>query len=381
MDSCQFISPQKIVIEEGGVSSAGGLLKGLGTKALVCIGGSSARKNGSLDKLLHSLESAGISNAVFEGIPSDPDVATIETGYALCKQNGCDLVVGMGGGSVLDTAKAVGLLAVNGGRVTDYETSRPPKPMLPMLAIPTTAGTASEVTKMAVITDPVQKKKMLLNCEEILPRIALLDVELTYSMPAKIAAATGMDALTHAMEAYLSDKASPLTDLYALKAVGMIARNIHGATYNPKNTAAKQEMLIGQMFAGMAFSNTMTCLVHSMSRPLGVYYGIPHGEANAVLLATVMEYNLPACVARMADMAKAMGLSREGGDWALAEALIEHLKKIHSLLPLRHDLKEMGVRAEDLRPMAESAFAAGTTKVNPRKPTVDEIVALYRKLM
>ncbi len=382
MDSCQFISPRKIVVEEGGVSSAGELLKGLGSKALVCVGGSSARKNGSLDRLLHSLEAAGLSSAVFEGIPSDPDVAAVEKGYALCRQSGCDLVVGMGGGSVLDTAKAVGLLAVNGGSVTDYETSRPPKPMLPMLAVPTTAGTASEVTKMAVITDPAQKKKMLLNCEEILPSVALLDVELTYSLPAKIAAATGMDALTHAMEAYLSDRASPLTDLYAIKAVGMIAKNIHGATYNPKNKAAKREMLLGQMFAGLAFSNTMTCLVHSMSRPLGVYYGIPHGEANAVLLATVMEYNLPACVARMAEMAQAMGLScSEGGDWALAEALIRHLKRIHSLLPLRRNLKEMGVRAGDLRPMAESAFAAGTTKVNPRKPTVDEIAALYGKLM
>lgn len=380
MESYQFLSPKKIVVQTGGIESAGSLAKALGTKALVCIGGNSCRKNGSLDRLMDSLQKAGIDLVVFEGIRSDPDVQTVEKGYALCVKSGCDMVVGMGGGSVLDAAKAIGLLAANGGNLTDYETVRPAKPMLPMMAIPTTAGTASEVTRMSIITDPAQKKKMLISCEEIIPDIALLDAELTYSMPAKVAAATGMDALTHAMEAYLSDNASPITDLFALKAVKMIAANIHAAVYNPKNTAAKKEMMTAQMYAGLAFSNTLTCLVHSMSRPLGVYYGIPHGEANAVLLATVMDFNLPACVSRMADMAKAMGLSGSG-EWELAEALTAHLHKIHSLLPLRQNLAEMNVRREDLRPMAESAFASGTTRVNPRKPTVEEIESLYEKLL
>lgn len=380
MESYQFLSPRKIVVKTGGLASAGTLAKELGSKALVCVGGSSSRKNGSLDRLMQSLRQAGVGTVLYEGIRSDPDVETVEKGRALCGESGCDMVVGMGGGSVLDTAKSIGLLAANGGKLTDYETARPGKPMLPMLAVPTTAGTGSEVTKMAVVTDPARKKKMLISCEEILPDIALLDAELTYSMPARVAAATGMDALTHAMEAYLSDNAGPVTDLFARKAVGMIAANLHAAVYNPKNAEAKKNMMAAQMYAGLAFGNTMTCLVHSMSRPLGVYYGIPHGEANAVLLAAVMEFNLPSCVSRMADMAEAMGLSGEG-EWGLAEALTAHLHKMHALLPLRHSLAEMHVRREDLRPMAESAFAAGTTKVNPRKPTVEDIVSLYEKLL
>ncbi len=381
MDCYQFLSPKKIVMQDGGLISAGSLVKQLGKKAFICVGGSSCRKNGSFDRLLNTLKESDVEYTVFEGIHSDPDLETVQTGCRLCMENGCDAVVAMGGGSVIDTAKAVGLLAVNGGRLTDYESARPAKRMLPMLAIPTTAGTASEVTKMAVITDPAQKKKMLISCEEIIPDIALLDVELTYSMPAGIAAATGMDALTHAMEAYLSDNASPITDMFSLRAVRLIAENIHAAAYNPKNKQAKKAMLTGQLFAGLAFGNTMTCLVHSMSRPLGVYYGVPHGEANAVLLATVMEYNLPACFSRMADMARAMGLTCAGGDWALAETLVSHLRKIHALLPLRQNLAEMNVRREDLLPMAKSAFAAGTTRVNPRKPTVEEIAVLYGKLL
>jgi len=381
MDSFNFLSPQKIVVSDGGIHSIGTISKSFGHKALVCIGGNSAKTNGSFEHLTQSLRESGIEFAIYDGIKSDPDIETVEKGYAGCKNNSCDMVIGMGGGSVLDTAKVIALLAANGGSLADYEVKRPSKPMLPMIAIPTKAGTGSEVTKVSIITDNEKKKKMVISCEGIIPNVALLDVTLTYSMPQKITAATGMDALTHAIEAYISDNASPITDMFAIKAIKMIAGNIHAATYNSKNKAAKKEMLVGQMYAGLAFSNASTCLVHSMSRPMGVFYGIPHGEANAVLLVKVMEYNFPSCTERFANIAKAMGLSLVGGNWDYAKAFISHLKEIAGSLPLRRNLKEMCIEEKSLRLMAESAYSAGSTWVNPRKPTVDEIVGIYNELM
>lgn len=382
MKPFQFVSPKKIVIERGGIQRVGNLAKGFGKKPLICIGGGSVKKAGYLDTILFSLEEAGMEYALYEGIPSDPAIADVEKGYDICQENHCDMVIAMGGGSVIDAAKVIGLLAANPGKVVELEGKEPQNPMIPMIAIPTTAGTASEVSKYSIITDPVQKKKMVLASDKIVPDVAFLDVEVTCSMPAEIAAATGMDALTHAMESYLSDNASIITKSFALQAVELIAKNIHAATYNPKNIEAKEAMLIGQMYAGLGFSNTSTCLVHSMSRPLGVYYGIPHGEANAVLLATVMEFNMPACTKEMAEMARAMGIdSVAKGDWDYAKALIAHLYEIHRVLPLRRTLAEMQVAEKDLKPMAESAYGAGSTWVNPRKPSVQEIVELYKKLM
>lgn len=379
MEAFQFVTPGKIICQKGGINIAGELSENYGNKPLICIGGGSVKKAGYLDRLLSSIKG---DYAIYEGIPSDPTVEDVNKGAKICVDNNCDVIIAMGGGSVIDCAKAVGLVASNGGSITDYEFKEAKKPMLPLIAIPTTAGTASEVTKMSIITDTVAKKKMVIASEKIMPTIALLDAEVTVSMPSKIAAATGMDALTHAMESYLSDKASPMTKMFALKAVELIAKNIHSATYNPNNIEAKEAMLLGQMYAGLGFSNTSTALVHSMSRPLGVYYGIPHGEANAVLLATVMEYNMPACTKEMAEMAKVMGIDSQcKGDWDYAKALIEHLFEIHYTLPLRRTLGEMGVKEEDLKPMAESGFPAASTKVNPRKPTIDEMVEIYSKLM
>lgn len=379
MEAFQFVTPGKIICQKGGINLVGELVKKYGSKPLICIGGGSVKKAGYLEKVIKSIEG---DYAIYEGIPSDPVVEDVKKGAVICADNKCDVIVAMGGGSVIDCAKAVGLVAANGGSITDYEFCEPEKAMLPLIAIPTTAGTASEVTKMSIITDTAAKKKMVINTEKIMPLVALLDAEVTCSMPAKIAAATGMDALTHCMESYLSDKASPMTKMFALKAVELISKNIHSATYNPNNMKAKEAMLLGQMYAGLGFSNTSTALVHSMSRPLGVYYGIPHGEANAVLLATVMEYNMPACTKEMAEMAKAMGIDCEcKGDWDYAKALIKHLYEIHYSLPLRRNLAEMGVKEEDIRPMAESGFGAASTKVNPRKPTVEEMVELYKKLM
>ncbi len=382
MKSNIFISPLKIITERGGISNVGFYSKDLGKKALICVGGSSARKSGSLDKAITSLAKEGIGHAVYEGIPSDPDIESVLKGLEVCKKEGCDFIVALGGGSVIDAAKAIGLIFNNGGEVSYYEKNKPSKRMLPMIAVPTTAGTASEVTMYSIITDNSQKRKMVISCEEILPDIALLDAELTISTPPSVAAATGMDALTHAIESYISDRATPTTRLFALKAIEMIMGSIHCAVYNPKNIDAKENMIVAQMYAGMAFSNTSTALVHSMSRPLGVHFGVPHGEGNAVLLSTVMEFNMPTCVEEFSQIAKAAGLEpATGGKVGYADAFLCELRRIHENLPLRKDLKDLNITEKDLDEMGQVALASGSTGVNPRKPSLSEIKELFKKLM
>lgn len=383
MECNKFISPAKIVIERSGILSIGKLAKPLGKKALICIGGGSLKRSGYLDKIKESLKAENIKWEVYEGIPSDPDIERVNIGVELCRNSNCDMIIAVGGGSVIDASKAIGLIANNSnGDITYYEKNKPENRMLPMIAVPTTTGTASEVSMYSIITDNEAKRKMVIAGEFILPDVALLDVDLTLSLPSKITAATGMDALTHAIESYISDNAFEMTRMFALRAVELIAKNIHCAVYNPKNIKAKEAMLIGQMYAGLAFSNTSTALVHSMSRPLGVYYGIPHGEANAILLATIMEYNLPCCIEEFKTLAKAIEIEPvDKSSTSYAKAFVDRIKEIHYTLPLSRTISEKGAKESDFKAMAEDAAAAGGTGVNPRKPSVDEIIELYKKLM
>ncbi|HCW54438.1 MAG TPA: alcohol dehydrogenase [Clostridium sp.] len=382
MQCNKFISPAKIVIEQNGILSIGKLAESLGKKALICIGGSSFKKSGYLDKVKESLEAENIEYEIYEGIPSDPDIESVNKGVEVCRNSNCDMVIAIGGGSVLDAAKAIGLIANNSKDIAYYEKNKPENRMIPMIAVPTTVGTASEVSMYSIITDKKVKRKMVIYGEFILPDVALLDVNLTLGLPPHITAATGMDALTHAIESYVSDRAFEMTRMFALRAIELIMKNIHGATYNSNNIKAKESMLIGQMYAGLAFSNTSTALVHSMSRPLGVYYGIPHGEANAMLLATVMEYNLPCCIEEFKTLAKAVDLEpNDKSSISYAKAFVDRVKEIHYTLPLSKTISEKGAKESDLNAMAQDALASGSTWVNPRKPTVDEIIELYKKVM
>lgn len=382
MYSFEFNAPTKIICERGAIAKTGALAAELGNKALICTGGGSLKRNGSLDIIINSLNENNIGYAVYEGIPSDPEIKDVDIGVSVCVEEKCDLLIAAGGGSVIDCAKAIGLAAANNCPVSELECLKPKHPMLPLIAIPTTAGTASEVTKMSIITDNAKKKKTVIATDKIIPSVAVLDVNTTLSMPPEVAAATGMDAFTHAIESYLSDKASVMTQMLALEAIRLISGNLHSSVYNNKNIEAREAMLLGQMYAGLGFSNTSTALVHSMSRPLGVYYGIPHGEANAVLLPAVMEYNMPACAHKMAEIAKAMGIdSVLKGDTDYAKALVVRLYEMLDTLPLRKRLGEMGVRLSDLEAMAESGYDAASTWVNPRKPTIDEMVEIYKKIM
>jgi 1,3-propanediol dehydrogenase/alcohol dehydrogenase len=318
---------------------------------------------------------------VFENIPSDPDIQTVEAGLASYTDNACDYLVAAGGGSVLDAAKAIALLAANGGSIADYEFAPPVHRCPPVVAIPTTAGTGSEVTKWTIITDTERKKKMAIGHEFLMPAMAVLDPSITVMMPRTVTAATGMDALTHAIEAYLSDKANIIADIWALKAIALLTQNILPATYNPVNIDARAGMLYGQMFAGIAFNNSSVALVHAMSRPLGAYYGIAHGEANAMLLPAVLEFNRQASAGRYVDIAAAIGLEtagRNAGD--IAKDVVGFVAELFASLPLKSRLRDFNVSETDIAKMAKDAHENASAKCNPRKTLQEEVIALYRSI-
>ncbi|QGY38638.1 iron-containing alcohol dehydrogenase [Pseudodesulfovibrio cashew] len=382
MSVTYFQSPSRLVTGAGAVAHAGPEAARFGSKALVVTGRSSSKKSGALDKVVESLESAGVTPVLFNQVPSDPDVPTVENGAAMARTEGCDVIVALGGGSPLDAAKGISLLLGNPGRIVDYEFKQPEKAGPPIVAIPTTAGTGSEITRFTVITDTERTVKMLIQGPGLIPTVSILDPELTYTMPADFTAATGMDALTHAMEAYLSTLGTPLTDIHALAAIELIAEALVPATLNGANAEAREKMLLGQMEAGYAFGNASVGLVHAMSRPLGAHFGIPHGKANAMLLAPVMEYNRAAAPERFVRLAKALGENVEGLSVREAGyAAVETLYTLFEETGLPAKLGEYGVTEADLDKLTEDAAASGSCAFNPRVPDKDAIRTIYAAIL
>lgn len=378
MQSTTFLTTPKIIAGVDALNSLNEHLAILGNKPLILIGSGSIKRNGTFGRIEAAV---GSDYAIFENIPSDPDIQTVDAGLAVYKKESCDYLIAAGGGSVLDASKAIALLAANGGSVSDYEFKPPMHKCPPIVAIPTTAGTGSEVTKWSIITDNEHKKKMAIGHEYLMPAVAVLDPGITVSMPRNITAATGMDALTHAIEAYISDRANSLSDIWALKAIELLTKNILKATYNPTDLDARTAMLYGQMYAGIAFNNSAVGLVHAMSRPLGAYYGIPHGEANAMLLPAILEYNLMVSADKYCDIAAVIGLETTGMDRnEVAERLVEFIAELFYKLPLKSRLSEFSVANEDIPQMAKAAHENASAKVNPRKTLQDEVISIYRSI-
>ena len=353
----------------------------LGRTALVVTGRGSSSHNGSLDRTCALLAGAGVAAVPFPRVESDPSLDTVEAGAALARGKNCDVLVALGGGSAMDAAKGISCLLANPGPLENLEGVTGLRQGPPLIAIPTTAGTGSEVTRVAVLTDTARKYKLLLVGETLMPAAAILDPELTVSMPPRVTAATGMDALTHAVEAYVSKLANPFSDTLALAAIERIGANLAMAVTAPDNLEARTAVLYAQMQAGQAFSNASVGLVHAMSRPMGARYGVPHGAANAMLLAHVVAYNRPACPQRMARIATALGRRIEGMDLgAASRQAAEALTLLASELPLPRSLEDVGVPAHALEDMAREAAENGSSRVNPRRPSVEDIAAIYHQL-
>lgn len=340
-------------------------------------------KFGVTKKVTDVLDNAGIVYEIYSEIKANPTIENVQTGVAAFKESKADCIVAIGGGSSIDTAKAIGIIVENPefADVRSLEGVAPTKnKCTPIIAVPTTAGTAAEVTINYVITDAEKNRKMVCVDVHDIPAVAVVDPDMMSSMPKGLTAATGMDALTHAIEGYITKGAWEMSDMFHIKAIEIIAKSLRGAV---ENTAEGREgMALGQYIAGMGFSNVGLGIVHSMAHPLGAVYDTPHGVANAIILPTVMEYNAPATGEKYRDIAKAMGV--KGVDEMSLEdarkAAVEAVKQLSVDVGIPADLKEI-VKAEDVDFLSQSAFDDACRPGNPRDTSVEEIKELYLKLM
>ncbi|NOZ21496.1 MAG: iron-containing alcohol dehydrogenase [Planctomycetes bacterium] len=345
-----------------------------GTKVLI-VTDKGVADAGLVDKVAEPLKVAGIPSDVFDGVEPEPPIACAESALAVLKEGGHDLLIGVGGGSSMDVTKVVSLIATNEPDPRPYfGIDLIPRPGLPKILVPTTSGTGSEVTAVAILTDTEQSLKRGIVSPYMFADVALVDAEMMCTMPPKVTAATGMDALIHAVEAIVSVRSNSISDSLGIHAVELIARNLRTAFENGGDTTARLAMATASTMAGMAFANSSCCAVHALAYPLGGEYHMPHGVANTLMLAPVMEYNRPVCKAELARVAEAMGEVEISAKSAV-RAMIKLAKDVE--MPLH--LKEFGIAEEDVPRLAESA--AKVTRlldVNPRRPTQEDIAMIYR---
>ncbi len=351
-------------------------------KALVCTD-PDLLKFGVAQKVTSVLDEAGLSYDIYSDIKANPTIENVQSGVAAFKKSGADYIIAIGGGSSMDTAKAIGIIIANPEfeDVRSLEGVAPTKnPCVPIIAVPTTAGTAAEVTINYVITDVQKQRKFVCVDVHDIPVVAVVDPEMMSSMPAGLTAATGMDALTHAIEGYITKAAWEMTDMFHIKAIEIIAKSLRGAVANEKE--GRDGMALGQYIAGMGFSNVGLGIVHSMAHSLGALYDTPHGVANAILLPTVMEYNAEATGTKYRDIAIAMGVT--GVESMSVEeyrkAAVDAVKKLSADVGIPADLKAIA-KDEDVTFLAESAYADACRPGNPKETYVEDIKALYRSLM
>ena len=342
-------------------------------------------KFGVAGKITTLLEKGGIGYELFCDIKQNPTVRNVNDALAAFEKAGADVIVALGGGSAIDTAKAVGIISANPDfrDVVSLEGVAPTtKKSTPVIALPTTAGTAAEVTINYVITDEENVKKMVCVDPKDIPVVAIVDAELMASMPKGLTAATGMDALTHAIEGYITKGAWTLTDMFELKAIELIAKYLPAAVENGGDMDARNGMAVAQYIAGMGFSNVGLGLVHGMAHPLGAYYDIPHGVANAMLLPVVMQYNMESSIGKYADIAAALGVDTEGMDEKQkAQAAVDAVKALAVMVGIPEKLSALGVKEEGIPALAKSALADVCTPGNPKETCVEDIEALYRKIL
>ncbi|ELQ5997530.1 L-threonine dehydrogenase [Cronobacter dublinensis] len=338
---------------------------------------------GMAGQLKELLAQKGIQSVIFDGTHPNPTTENVEAGLTLLRAHRCDCVISLGGGSPHDCAKGIALVAANGGDIRDYEgVDRSRKPQLPMIAINTTAGTASEMTRFCIITDPDRHVKMAIVDKHVTPVLSVNDPALMMGMPKSLTAATGMDALTHAIEAYVSTAATPVTDACALKAITMITRALPQAVEEGDNVAAREAMAWAQFMAGMAFNNASLGYVHAMAHQLGGFYDLPHGVCNAVLLPHVQRFNSSVAAHRLRDCAAAMGVDvhrlsdAEGADACIA-AICELARQVN----IPAGLRELKVREEDISQLAHNALKDACGLTNPVQASHAEIMAIYRAAM
>ncbi|WP_122898022.1 iron-containing alcohol dehydrogenase [Acinetobacter sp. B51(2017)] len=378
-----FYIPCVSLFGPGCAKEIGNKAKNLGAKKALIVTDAGLYKFGVADIIAGYLTESGVESHIFAGAEPNPTDINVHNGVDAYNQHGCDFIVSLGGGSSHDCAKGIGLVTAGGGHIRDYEgIDKSSVPMTPLIAVNTTAGTASEMTRFCIITNTDTHVKMAIVDWRCTPLIAIDDPKLMLAKPAALTAATGMDALTHAVEAYVSTAANPITDACAEKAISMISQWLSPAVANGDNLEARDAMSYAQYLAGMAFNNASLGYVHAMAHQLGGFYNLPHGVCNAVLLPHVCEFNLIACPERYARIAELMGVNTQGlSTTQAAHAAIAAIRSLSQSIGIPAGLAELGVKEQDLEVMAENAQKDACMLTNPRKASHADVVQMFKAAM
>lgn len=375
--------PSAIIHGGGTRSQLGALAKELGGSRVLLVTDPGVIALGFADEVERGLVDAGLEVRVFSDIQPDPTDTNVAAGVAALEEHQADIVIALGGGSPIDTAKVIAIRPANPGPLSDFMgLHKIPNAGLPLIAVPTTAGTGSEATKVAVITDTERDVKMMMLSAPLLPSAAVVDYEFSQSMPRPLTAAVGVDTLTHGIEAYVSRKANAMTDPIALSCIRLVGQHLRRAWTNPDDHEARAGMMLAACQGGMAFSNSSVCLVHGMSRPIGAVFHVPHGLSNAVLLPTVTEYSWTEAASRYAEVARTLDSATNGmADEAACQSLVSWLTRLNEDLELPGLSGCQGVTRkifdQQVEKMASDALTSGSPANNPRVPTADEIERLY----
>jgi len=375
-----FFIPAVNIMGNGCLDEAMTAIRNYGFRKALIVTDAGLAKAGVAARIAEKLALQDIESVIFDGAKPNPSIANVEAGLEVLKQHQCDFVVSLGGGSPHDCAKGIALCATNGGHIRDYEgVDQSSKPQLPLVAINTTAGTASEMTRFCIITDEDRHVKMAIVDRNVTPLLSVNDPELMVAMPKGLTAATGMDALTHAIEAYVSTAANPITDACAIKAMELISQNLRKAVQDGKDLTARENMAYAQFLAGMAFNNASLGFVHAMAHQLGGFYDLPHGVCNAVLLPHVQTFNASVCAARLTDVARALGidvsgLSPEEG----AQAAVAAIRTLARDVEIPAGLRDLGAKLDDIPILATNALKDACGLTNPRRADQGQIEEIFR---
>ncbi|KJY67918.1 L-threonine dehydrogenase [Vibrio nigripulchritudo] len=378
-----FFIPTVNLMGAGCLNDAADSIQSQGFKKGLIVTDKVLNQIGVVKQVQDLLADRAVETVVFDGTQPNPTIGNVELGLELLTENDCDFVISLGGGSPHDCAKGIALVAANGGKIADYEgVDQSVKPQLPLIAINTTAGTASEMTRFCIITDEERHIKMAIVDKHTTPLISVNDPELMLAKPSSLTAATGMDALTHAIEAYVSTAATPITDAVAIKAIELIQAHLRTAVSNGEDIEAREQMAYAQFMAGMAFNNASLGYVHAMAHQLGGFYDLPHGVCNAVLLPHVQKYNAQVCPGRLKDVAAAMGVEvAQLTDEQGAEAALEAIRALSKDVGIPAGLEALGARADDIPVLAENALKDACGLTNPKQATHDEISSIFQAAM
>ncbi|AOT72654.1 iron-containing alcohol dehydrogenase family protein [Geosporobacter ferrireducens] len=381
----QHLVPVKIIFGQGKIKETGKLCKNLGRKAVVVTGKSSAKQSKALESLMTSLSSEDISIVLYSEVDGEPDVFMVDRGVALIKEENCDMVIGLGGGSALDVAKTMAMIAVHGGSAQDYFGAQANQKLLsqnglPFIAIPTTAGTASEVTRNAVIKNRKNGLKQSIYADNMFAKIAIVDPELTITAPPKVTAEAGMDAFTHALESYLSIKANPLSEALSYKAIALIFNSLEAAVRNGSNIEARENMALGSLIAGISFGNVGLGLCHGISPALGSIYTVTHGISNAVLLPYILEFNKDVAFEKIAELYCFTDSRRENiSTYEKAESVISRIRQLNIQIGIPEKLRMIGVEKEDFSKLVELTFQGRSVYNNPKPVLEADVLKVLEK--